>query len=147
MAYQGIFKPKNTDKYLGDPTNIVYRSRWELKFMMYLDSHSNVVKWASEEFCIPYRSPIDNKIHRYFPDFLVKKKTPDGKIETIVVEIKPESQSKPPKPMDGKPTKSYLREVYNWGVNSAKWKAANKYCMDRGWQFAVLGETALGIKF
>ena len=89
----------------------------------------------------------DNKIHRYFPDFLVKKKTPDGKIETIVVEIKPESQSKPPKPMDGKPTKSYLREVYNWGTNSAKWKAANKYCMDRGWQFAVLGETALGIKF
>lgn len=147
MTYKGIFKPKNIDKYLGDPTKIVYRSRWELKFMVYLDSHSNVVKWSSEEFFIPYRSPIDNRMHRYFPDFLVKKKTPEGNIETIVVEIKPESQSKPPKPMDGKPTKGYIREVYNWGINSAKWKEANKYCSERGWQFAVLGEKALGIKF
>ena len=147
MAYQGVFKPKNPQKYLGNPTNIIYRSRWELKFMMYLDSQQNVIQWASEEFCIPYRSPMDNRVHRYFPDFLVKKKTPDNQIETLVVEIKPMSQSKPPKPQTGKPTRSYLREVYNWGVNSAKWEAANKYCGERGWKFLVIGEKELGINF
>ena len=147
MAYQGVFKPKNPKKYLGNPTNIVYRSRWELKFMMYLDSQRNVVQWASEEFCIPYRSPMDNKIHRYFPDFLVKKRTPENQIETLVVEIKPMSQSRPPAPQSGKPTRAYLREVYNWGVNSAKWEAANKYCGEKGWKFLVIGEKELGINF
>lgn len=147
MAYQGVFKPKNPQKYLGNPTNIIYRSRWELKFMMYLDSQQNVIQWASEEFCIPYRSPMDNRVHRYFPDFLVKKKTPENQIETLVVEIKPMSQSKPPKPQTGKPTRSYLQEVYNWGINSAKWEAANKYCGERGWKFLVIGEKELGINF
>lgn len=147
MAYQGVFKPKNPQKYLGDPTKIIYRSRWELKFMMYLDSQRNVVQWASEEFCIPYRSPIDNRVHRYFPDFLVKKRTPENQIETLVVEIKPMSQSRPPAPQTGKPTRAYLREVYNWGVNSAKWEAANKYCGERGWKFLVIGEKELGINF
>lgn len=147
MAYQGVFKPKNPQKYLGNPTNIIYRSRWELKFMMYLDSQQNVIQWASEEFCIPYRSPIDNRVHRYFPDFLVKKKNPENQIETLIVEIKPMSQSRPPAPQSGKPTRSYLREVYNWGINSAKWEAANKYCGERGWKFLVIGEKELGINF
>jgi trans-aconitate methyltransferase len=72
MAYKGVFKPKNPQKYNGDPTNIIYRSSWELKYMMYLDSHENVLSWSSEEVIVPYRSPIDNKVHRYFPDFVVK---------------------------------------------------------------------------
>jgi hypothetical protein len=147
MAYQGYFKPKNLEKYMGDPTKIVYRSGWELKFMSYLDSHANVVNWSSEEFFIPYRSPMDNRIHRYFPDFLVKKRTPEGLVETIVVEVKPASQSRPPKPVAGKPSKTYLREVYNWGINSSKWESANKYCSNRGWKFIVIGEKELGIKF
>lgn len=78
MSTKGFFKPRNPKKYRGDPTKIVYRSSWELKFMGYLDAHSDVVEWASEEFSIPYRSPIDNRIHRYFPDFLVKKVNADG---------------------------------------------------------------------
>jgi len=41
--------------------------------MKYLDSHSQIVNWSSEEFCIPYRSPIDRRMHRYFPDFWVEK--------------------------------------------------------------------------
>jgi hypothetical protein len=78
---------------------------------------------------------------------LVKKKTPENQIETLVVEIKPMSQSRPPAPQSGKPTRSYLREVYNWGINSAKWEAANKYCGERGWKFLVIGEKELGINF
>lgn len=146
MSTKGFFKPRNPKKYRGDPTKIVYRSSWELKFMGYLDAHSDVVEWASEEFSIPYRSPIDNRIHRYFPDFLVKKVNADGTKETVVVEIKPFKQTKPPE-VRKKQTKQYLQEVYTWGVNSAKWDAAREFCKDKKWKFMIMTEHELGIKF
>ena len=71
--YQGRFKPDNPQKYKGDASNIIYRSGWELKLMRYLDKHPHVTRWNSEEIIIPYRSPIDGKMHRYFPDFYVEK--------------------------------------------------------------------------
>jgi len=145
MSYKGYFKPKNPAKYRGDPTKIIYRSSWELKLMLYLDTHPEIIEWASEEFFIPYRSPIDNKMHRYFPDFKVKKMLPNNQSETIVIEIKPRSQSIPPT-MKSKPTKRYLREVMTYGINEAKWKAANEYCKDRKWKFMVMTEKELGIK-
>lgn len=114
--------------------------------MGYLDAHSDVVEWASEEFSIPYRSPIDNRIHRYFPDFLVKKVNADGTKETVVVEIKPFKQTKPPE-VRKKQTKQYLQEVYTWGVNSAKWDAAREFCKDKKWKFMIMTEHELGIKF
>ena len=143
--YKGYFKPKNPQKYNGNPTNIVYRSLWELKFMMYLDGHKDIVKWGSEEVVIPYRSPIDNKIHRYFTDFVITKINKNGKKETIIVEIKPSNQTIPPKKPE-KLTKRYLTEVKTWGINEAKWKAANEYCKDRGWSFHIFTEKELGIK-
>jgi hypothetical protein len=146
VSVKGRFKPKNPLKYMGDPTKIIYRSSWELKLMNFLDSHTDVLKWASEEFCIPYISPIDNKVHRYFPDFLVKKRNPNKVIQTIVIEVKPKSQSSPPS-VQKKATKRYVREVYTWGVNPAKWEAAKKYCEHRGWEFMVMNEEHLGIKF
>lgn len=145
MSYKGYFKPKNPNKYLGDPSNIIYRSLWELKFMRYLDEHKNVLQWASEEFSIPYRSPIDGKIHKYYPDFLVKQLNKQGVTETVVVEIKPKKQFIEPK-VQAKPTRRYVREVVTYGINSAKWKAAMEYCEDRKWQFKVLTEDELGIK-
>lgn len=145
MSYKGFFKPKNPAKYRGDPSKIIYRSSWELKLMMYLDGHQDVLTWASEEFCIPYRSPLDNKIHRYFPDFKITKKLPNNTIETIVIEVKPRSQSIPPT-LQKKPTKRYLREVMTYGINEAKWKAAKEYCEDRKWKFMVMTEKELGIK-
>lgn len=147
MAYKGKFQPRNPQKYLGDPTNIIYRSRWELKFMGWLDNHPGVVQWGSEELIIPYRSPIDGRIHRYFPDFTVKKKTPDGKIDTVIIEIKPKAQTKPPTVQSGKPNKRYINEVATWGINSSKWEAATNYCKDRGWKFEILTEIELGITF
>lgn len=146
MSYKGLFKPRNPSKYKGDPTNIVYRSRWELKFMSYLDAHTDVVAWASEEFSIPYRSPIDNRIHKYFPDFFLKKRNSDGTVESVVVEIKPFKETQPPT-VSKRKTSQYLREVYTWGVNSAKWKAAEEFCKDRKWKFMVMTENELGIKF
>jgi hypothetical protein len=146
MSYKGLFKPTNPTKYRGDPLNIVYRSRWELKFMTYLDSHKDVLDWSSEEFSIPYRSPIDGRVHRYFPDFRVKQRNPQGIEEIVVVEIKPFKETKPPA-VQSKKTKQYLREVYTWGVNDAKWKAARSYCADRQWKFIIMTEHDLGIKF
>jgi hypothetical protein len=145
VAYSGRFKPKNPSKYMGDPTNIIYRSLWEFKLMRYLDSHPEVVQWASEELIIPYRSPIDGRIHRYFPDFLVKKINRNGKKETVVIEVKPKYQTVPPE-KKSRVTRQYLNEVKTWGTNQAKWKAAEEYCKDRGWRFQIMHEDHLGIK-
>lgn len=113
-----------------------------------LDKHPDVLEWNSEEVVVPYRSPIDNKIHRYFVDFWVKKKNhSDGKIEVVLIEVKPKVQCSPPKVQTGKPTKRYINEVHTWGVNEAKWKAATEYAKDRGWKFLIFTEHELGIKF
>jgi hypothetical protein len=144
MAYSGKFSPKNTNKYLGDPTNIWYRSLWERRVMVYLDENSTVVEWSNEEIVIPYLSPVDNKIHRYFPDFFVRLRNKQGLIESTIIEVKPASQARPPK-LQKRVTRRYITEVMTWGVNEAKWKAADAYCKDRGWKFVVVTEKDLGI--
>lgn len=143
--YKGFFKPKNPKKYKGDPTQIVYRSWWECMYMMQLDTDDKVISWSSEELIIPYRSPLDKKVHRYFPDFVVTKINKEGKRQTFVIEIKPSSQTKPPEKKQ-KQTKRYLTEVATWGINESKWKHAESYCKDRGWIFQILTEKELGIK-
>ena len=139
-TYKGQFKPKNPHKYIGNLSNIIYRSGWELKYMIYLDNHPDILQWNSEEIVIPYRSPVDGRMHRYFPDFLVKTK-----VVTMIIEIKPKKQTIPPK-KPKKVSRQYLNEVMTWGVNEAKWKAAEEYCKDRQWQFRVFTEDHLGIK-
>lgn len=145
MAYKGKFKPKNPQKYKGDPTNIVYRSTWECRVMSWLDERSDVVEWASEEFSIPYISPVDGKVHRYFPDFYVKVKQKDDTIRVMVLEVKPHKQTLEPQ-KKSRVTKQYITEVVTYGVNQAKWKAAEEFCKDRKWTFKVLTEYDLGIK-
>ena len=144
MSYKGKFRPSKPKKYKGDPTNIVYRSLWELKFMRYCDSNTNIVKWSSEEIVIPYRSPIDNRFHRYFPDFYLKYKDNTGKIIEKVVEIKPAKQVQEPKVQKRK-TKKYVTEVVNYAKNQAKWMAAEEFCKDRKWKFQILTEKELGV--
>lgn len=149
--HQGKFKPKHPKKYIGDPSNIVYRSGWELKLMRYLDAHDHVMRWGSEELIIPYLSPIDNRIHRYYTDFYVERLNRDKKKEVLVIEVKPKAQTIEPdftKKMTKKGgiRKSYLREVKTWGINKAKWEAAQSYCDDRGWKFQIMTEHELGIK-
>jgi hypothetical protein len=146
MAYKGFIKPLNPSKYKGDPTKIVYRSRWECVYMSRLDKDPSVIEWSSEEVVIPYRSPIDNRMHRYFVDFYVKKKLANGKTASALIEIKPKKETRPPEVIN-KPNKRYINEVMTWGVNSAKWKAATEFCKDRGWAFEILTEDHLGLKF
>ena len=145
MSYKGKYKPKYTRKYKGNPTNIIYRSLWELKFMKYCDDNRNILEWCSEEIVLPYRSPIDNRIHRYFPDFYIKVKENNGKVKKMIIEIKPKKQCIEPVPQKRK-TKGYIFEVYEYAKNQAKWKAAKNYCLDRGYEFKVITEDELGIK-
>lgn len=142
MSYSGWFKPKNPKKYKGDPNNIVYRSSWELRVMKWLDEHPSIVWWASEELPIPYVSPVDNKVHRYFPDFVAKVKQAD-KETTMVLEVKPYKQTQ--KPIQKRQTKRFLQEVVTYAVNQEKWRAADLFCKEHGWQFKILTEKELGL--
>lgn len=144
MAYSGKYRPTNRRKYKGDPTNIIYRSLWELKFMKYCDLNENVLEWGSEEIVIPYISPIDNRVHRYFPDFYVRVRSKTGRIEKLIIEIKPLKQTTPPKKQQRR-TKRYITEVTTYAVNDAKWKAAREYCKDRQWEFKILTEKELKV--
>ena len=144
MAYKGKYKVKNRSKYVGAVDNVVYRSSWERRFMVYADSNPNVVKWNSEELVIPYVSPVDGKVHRYFPDFWIEVKGESGQINNIVIEVKPKGQTGPPKL--GKTAKSkyrYLRALKTWKVNEAKFEMAREFCDDRKWQFKILTEDHL----
>ena len=145
MSYKGKYKPSNPKKYKGDPTNIIYRSLWERKFMVYCDTNDNILEWGSEEISLPYRSPLDGKIHRYYPDFYIKVRENDGSIQKYIIEIKPKKQTVEPKVQQRK-TKGYIYEVTEWARNQTKWKVAEEFCQDRQWKFKIITEEDLGIK-
>jgi len=144
MSYKGRFRPSNYQKYKGDPTNIIYRSLWELKFMNWCDRNENILEWGSEEFWIPYVSPIDNRVHRYFPDFYLKVREQNGSIKRYVIEVKPLKQTVEPQAPKRK-TKKYLYEAMEYAKNQAKWKAAKEFCDDRRYEFKIITEKELGI--
>jgi hypothetical protein len=143
MSYKGRFYPKNPDKYNGDSNNIIYRSNWELRVMKYLDNNPSVIWWASEELPIPYRSPVDNRMHRYFPDFIVKVRRKDGLVMTYILEVKPEAQTK--MPTQKRKTKRFIQEAATYAINQEKWRAADIFCKEHGWQFKILTENDLGL--
>ena len=136
---QGKYRLRLPSQYKGDSRNVVFRSSWEYKFMQWCDSRSVVEEWGSEEIAIPYISPVDGKRHRYYPDFYVKVR---GK--KYIVEVKPFRQTKEPKTQK-RMTKSYINEVFTWGVNQAKWKAATEFCKDYGMEFMLITEKELRI--
>ena len=138
--HQGRFIPKNPTKYKGNVHKIIYRSGYELKFMNWADLNEDVLEWSSETIVIPYRSPIDRRIHRYYIDFYLRTSS-----ETYLVEVKPSRFTKPPAPR--RKTKKYLQEIAQWGVNEAKWKSAKEFCEDRGWTFKIITEKELGISY
>ena len=146
MSYKGRYTPQNPKKYRGNPHNVIYRSLWERKFMVYCDHSESIIEWGSEEVVIPYKSPWDGRIHRYFPDFYIKIKTNEGTTKKLIVEIKPKKQTKAPKEPERK-TKRYLKEVRTWGVNSSKWRYATEWCKDNGMEFKILTEDDLGIRY
>jgi len=133
---QGIYTPKNPHKYVGKHKP-KYRSGWELTFMTFCDTHNNVTHWASESMSIPYRSPLDGKVHNYIPDFFVVYQNKYGKAIAEVVEIKPKKQSL----IESRAASARDRAVV--AVNHAKWAAATAYCKMQGFAFRVITEDDL----
>lgn len=146
MAYKGIYKIINKEKYVGNPDNVWYRSLWERAYMLFLDNHPSVIKWSSEELAIPYFSHIDKKTHRYFPDFVIE--VAGGK--KYIIEIKPKKYTVPPKKIseknvrDGrkylKRKRRYLKETQNYNINTSKWNAAIEYAKKTGMEFKIITE-------
>ena len=153
MSYKGIFHPSNPKKYVGNPKRIVYRSLWERMFMVYCDTSKSISEWGSEELAIPYISPLDKKMHRYYPDFYLK--TIEG--NKFIIEIKPKRQCIEPKIQKTK-NRKYVREVmeyaknqakwdkqvYGYVKNKAKWDSASRFCSKHGLKFKILTEDTLG---
>ena len=143
-SIKSLFKPTKPKKYKGDTTNIICRSSWERRFCNWCDLNESILEWGSEEFWIPYIGP-DGKIHRYFPDFLIKVKENTGQIKTYVIEVKPKKQTKPPV-RKKRVTKSYMYAFKTYQINLAKWKAAKEWCDDRKIEFKIITEQELGIR-
>jgi hypothetical protein len=143
--HQGVFKPKNPQKYLGNPTNIIYRSGWEKYFLQWCDLTPSVVGYGSEELIIPYVSPLDGRLHRYYIDFVVLVKQQNGEVKKFAVEIKPFSQTQPPKVSSKRKvlTESLKKKVETYSINQAKWEAARKFCSQHNLSFIILTEKEL----
>jgi len=148
MAYSGYFTPLNPSKWIISKNGlgggrIRYRSSWERKFMGWADRHTSVIRVASEEVIVPYRSPLDGKVHRYYLDFFIELKDKNDNIRSIIIEVKPNKETKPPR--QKKNQRRYLKECKTYAVNHAKWLAAKEYAKARGWEFKIMTEKDLGI--
>lgn len=141
---QGKYQLHHPEKYQGDVNEIVYRSSWEFRMSRWLDLNKAVIKWASEELVIPYWSQADNKMRRYFVDYVVQVKGLSGAVKTFLVEVKPYSQTQPPK-RGKKREHTYLKECYDYQVNQDKWTAAREYAKNHGMEFVIFDEYTLGI--
>jgi hypothetical protein len=137
-----IYSVVNKEKYIGDVNNVIARSKLERRFMRIFDTRPDILQWSSEELAIPYIHPIDNKFHRYFPDFWLKLKNKNGVITECLVEIKPYSQTKKPKSQKII-TESYKNTCLTWLVNQAKWKAAKEFAKKQGIDFILMTEKDL----
>lgn len=125
---------RHPEKYAGDPSRIFARSKWEAAYMNALDLSNLVHKWTSEpkNLNISYVSPIDKKVHKYWPDFLVQYT--DGTIE--ILEIKPLKEVLP----------SHAGTHYDKLMlikNRAKWEAAEHLAKSIGGRFRVITEQQL----
>jgi hypothetical protein len=140
--YKGEYQVVNKEKYIGNK-NPIFRSSWESRFCFFADNSKSILKWGYESLEITYLSPIDNKVHRYFPDFYIELLDKNNQIKKYIVEVKPLNQTKkpePPKNKNQKAQKRYLTEVATYVINISKWKSAEQYCNKKGFIFKLITE-------
>lgn len=141
---QGIYKPLNREKCL-NKHEVVYRSKLEQRLMLILDRNPNVISWGSENVVIPYKHPIKSaqsgtpQYARYYMDFYCKLKI-NNVVKEMLIEVKPESQTRPPGKHGNKKSSTILYENLQWSINSAKWEAAHKFCVQKNWGFLIVTE-------
>ena len=143
IKYKGKYTPEHPAKYMGDSSNIVYRSMWERRCMKYFDVNPSVLQWASEEISIPYYDSMTKKVRKYFPDFLIKVKTVNGEDKTHLIEVKPSKDLRPPVGGRGKKKSTVLYEMKSYRMNRDKFASARKWCDERGIIFDVWTEKHL----
>lgn len=139
----GYYHVVNKSKIKNNNKVLYYRSGLEKKMMRICDLSPSIIKWSYEEVIIPYKKlyQTDKKIHRYIMDFWLKKKV-NGRIKEFLVEVKPFDFLSPPK-IQKRKTKKYIDLIENYSTNVAKWEQADKYCNDKGWEFAIVTEKDL----
>lgn len=98
----------------------VYRSSWELNYMMKLDVDPAVESYEYEPFRIVYLANAKGKLSNYYPDFLVTYV--DGR--KVLIEIKPSTMLQKKK-------------------NVKKLAAAEQWCAEHGASLEVLTEREL----
>jgi len=143
---QGYFVPKNPEKYKGDPTQIIYRSGWEFKFLKYCDENPLVIQYASEPIGIKYWNSIDRKESTYWIDCYMKTVDPKGNTKEWLIEIKPNKYILPPKSpntLTEKQTYNYVRHAKAYIVNSEKFAAAKAYAKAHNMKFGIITENFL----
>ena len=140
---QGIYElsEEQKKKYCGTYP-IIYRSSLEMKFLHWCVNSPSVVSFASESHVVPYRKPCTGKIHRYFLDFFIE--LTNGK--KYLVEVKPHSQTLPPKTTNRKNKMALLNEQITWSTNNAKWEAAKKWANIKGWEFIIVTDRMINKK-
>ena len=139
---QGTFKPQHPEKYKGSQP-IIFRSGMELKMFQICDSHQSIITWGSESVVVPYVSPVDNKLHRYFIDLVMAVKHNTGTIQKYIVEIKPYRQTLPPTKSSKKKTSTILYETIQYAKNMSKWESAKEWAAKHGYKFLIVTENEL----
>jgi len=140
---QGIYKPLHPEKFIGKTAT--YRSSFELFFFRWADNNPRIIRWASENTIVPYISPIDGKVHRYFVDNYVLIR--EGNIvKKYLIEIKPYNQTIPPKVSKRQKKTTILYAQVEWAKNQSKWLAAREWATKHGMEFILLTEKNLNIK-
>lgn len=131
---QGYINPLSCKKLFPNLSHdaIIYRSSYEYKFIMWLERNNNIKYWGSECICIPYYSVLDNKPHKYYPDYLVEMI--DG--SKVIVEIKPKNQTCKPVNENCWAYKEYIK-------NMCKWKSTKEFCESKGYKFKILTEETI----
>lgn len=144
---QGKYNCINPHKYIGNPSDIVFRSSWEYSFCVYLDKNEKILRWSCEQPVITYQD-LRNKVHRYYPDFFYEIMVGDdpNNFKRVIVEIKPGSELYPPKKPEketGKKLESYEYAVRTHIKNKLKWEAAVNYAKKHKMEFIIITEDIL----
>ena len=142
---QGIFRPKYPEKYKGS-IPVYYRSNMELCALRMLDNNPNVLTYGSESVIIPYTSPLDGRIHRYFVDLVAALKDKTGIIKKLLIEVKPHKLLSPPVFSNRKSQSTLLYENKQYAINMAKFAAAKQWCEKNNYTFLILTEREIAPK-
>lgn len=143
---QGKFVPTEIHKYKGNPNNIFFRSLWEYHLFQWLDKSKSVIEWGSETVVVPYVSPIDKKLHRYYIDLYAKIIDKDGVVRKYLIEVKPYKETVKPKTLNENSAK-YNKSIIRFYQNLAKWQAASEFAEKNGMKFILLTERELYGKY